>query len=137
MTLPDPWRFPRPEAAQHYAGLLADAPRRPLAIFGPRQIGKTHLLTFDLSEEADARGWQVVYADLWGRSDPLAAINTALASTLRSIQTRAGRTAVTNVGALGVHIGVAAPAPLNTPADLTECKRSSSCVLAGSASASA
>ena len=26
-------------------------------------------LTLDLSEEADARGWQVVYADLWGQSD--------------------------------------------------------------------
>ena len=47
--LPDPWRFPRLDAAAHYADLLADAPRRPLAIFGPRQIGKTHFLTHDLA----------------------------------------------------------------------------------------
>lgn len=82
--LKDAWRFPRPEAAQHYADLLADAPRRPLAIFGPRQIGKTHFLTHDLQEAAQNRGWQVLYADLWGQADPLASINTALGALLRT-----------------------------------------------------
>lgn len=115
--LQDPWRFPRPEAATHYAALLADAPRRPLAIFGPRQIGKTHFLTHDLTEAAEARGWCVLYADLWGQADPLGAINTALATLLRTIQTRAGRTTVTNVGALGISVGMAAPSPLAAPAD--------------------
>lgn len=51
----DPWRFPRPDAATHYADLLADAPRRPLVVFGPRQIGKTHFLT--LAKTAKARCW--------------------------------------------------------------------------------
>jgi hypothetical protein len=115
--LQDPWRFLRPEAATHYANLLADAPRRPLAIFGPRQIGKTHFLTHDLTEAAEARGWRVLYADLWGQADPLGAINTALATLLRAIQTRAGRTPVTTVGALGVSVGMAAPSPLAAPAD--------------------
>lgn len=115
--LQDPWRFPRPEVANHYAELLADAPRRPLAISGPRQIGKTHFLTHDLTEAAESRGWRVVYADLWGQADPLGAINTALAALLRTIQTRAGRTSVTNVGALGVSVGMAVPAPLAAPSD--------------------
>jgi len=115
--LPDPWRFPRPEAATYYADLLADAPRRPLAIFGPRQIGKTHFLTYDLTEVAETRGWQVVYADLWGQADPLAAINTALAALLRVIQMRAGRTPVTSVAALGLSVGMATPAPLAAPLD--------------------
>jgi hypothetical protein len=103
--------------ATHYAELLAHAPRRPLAIFGPRQIGKTHFLTHDLTETAESRGWRVVYADLWGQADPLGAINTALAALLRTIQTRAGRTPVTNVGALGVSVGMAVPAPLAAPSD--------------------
>jgi uncharacterized protein len=115
--LPDPWRFPRPDTAAHYAGLLADAPRRPLAIFGPRQIGKTHFLTHDLAEAAEARGWSVLYADLWGQPDPLGSVNTALAAMLRSLQTRTGRTAVTSVGALGVSVGLAAPVALVAPQD--------------------
>lgn len=115
--LQDPWRFPRPEAATHYAGLLADAPRRPLAIFGPRQIGKTHFLTHDLTEAAVARDWCVVYADLWGQPDPLGAINTSLATLLRTIQTHPAHTPVTNVGALGVNVSIAAPSPLVTPTD--------------------
>lgn len=115
--IPDPWRFPRPDAATHYAGLLADAPRRPLALFGPRQIGKTHFLTHDLAEAAEARGWCLLYADLWGQADPLGAINSALAALLRAIQTRTARTAVTHVGGLGLSLGLAAPAPLATPTD--------------------
>lgn len=117
MTLPDPWRFPRPDTAAHYLGLLADAPRRPLAIFGPRQVGKTHFLTHDLAEAAEQRGWQPVYADLWGQADPLAALNTALAALLRRLGSATGRTAVTQVGAFGVNLGLAAPAPLPAAAD--------------------
>lgn len=117
MPLPDPWRFPRLTTALHYASLLEDAPRRPLAIFGPRQVGKTHFLTHDLREAAEAKGWEPIYADLWGETDPLAAINTALAAILRRITSQTGRTPVTNVGALGVTLGLAAPAAMATPSD--------------------
>ncbi len=117
MQVPDPWRFKRPEAAKHYADLLADAPRRPLALFGPRQIGKTHFLTHDLHAEAEARGWDPIYADLWGQADPLGAINTALGTALRALQTRTGRTPVTSVGVLGVNVGISAPVPVALPAD--------------------
>ncbi len=117
MTLPDPWRFERHQEARHYAALLADAPGRPLALFGPRQIGKTHFLMHDLLEEARNRGWGVLYADLWGQPDPLGAINTALSTTLRSIQTSNLRTPVTSVGALGVSVGLAAPPALALPTE--------------------
>jgi len=117
MTLPDPWRHPRPDPAAHYIGLLADAPRRPLAIFGPRQVGKTHFLTHDLHEAAQSRGWEPVYVDLWGQSDPLGAVSTAVATVLRRLALATGRTAVTSVGALGVNVGLAAPAPLAATTD--------------------
>jgi uncharacterized protein len=117
MALDDPWHYARPEQAAHYTGLLADAPRRPLALFGPRQIGKTHFLVHDLREAAEARHWEPVYADLWGAPDPLTAINTALATTLRRVATQTGRTPVTSVSGLGLSVGMAAPAPLARPDD--------------------
>lgn len=117
MSLPDPWRHPRPIPASHYASLLADAPRRPLAIFGPRQVGKTHFLTHDLQEAAQAKGWEPVYADLWGQADPLGAINAAVAAVLRRLTSATGRTAITSVSALGISVGMAAPAPLAAGAD--------------------
>ncbi len=64
MSLPHPWRHPRPETAAHHVRLLAGAPRRPLAIFAPRQVGKTHFLTHDLHATAQARGWEPMYVAL-------------------------------------------------------------------------
>jgi len=114
MSLPDPWRFCRTAEAAHYAHTLADAPRRPLAIFGRRDIGKTHFLTHDLTEEAIRRGWCVVYADLWGQPDPLRAINTALASALSAVQTRNEIPPETPAGAPSdAHIAPPTPLPAN------------------------
>jgi hypothetical protein len=59
----------------------------------------------------------VLYADLWGQPDPLGSVNTALAAMLRVLQTRTSRTAVTSVGALGVSVGLVAPAPLVSSQD--------------------
>ncbi|AKJ28688.1 hypothetical protein [Caldimonas brevitalea] len=114
---PDPWRHPRPALATHYLDLLADAPRRPLAVFGPRQIGKTYFLTHDLTEAAAQRGLRPLYVDLWSQSDPLGAINTALAALLRGLAAEPSRTAVTKVGALGVSVGIAPLQPLPPNAD--------------------
>lgn len=119
MSLPDPWRHPRPSPAAHYASLLADAPRRPLAVFGPRQVGKTHFLTHDMLESAQARGWEPVYADLWGQSDPLSAVNAAVSAVLRRITSATGLPGVTSVSALGFRVGMTAPTPLAAGADPT------------------
>ncbi|MCW7537050.1 hypothetical protein OOT46_04190 [Aquabacterium sp. A7-Y] len=113
----DSWRYPRPQLAAHYLGLLADAPRRPLAVFGPRQTGKTYFLTHDLTEAATDSGLRPVYVDLWSQPDPLGAINTALASALRALNSQVQRTAVTRVGAFGLSVGLAAPPALPEGSD--------------------
>ena len=117
MNLPDPWRYPRQDTASHFASLLADAPRRPLAVFGPRQVGKTHFLTHDLGAEGAARGWEPLYVDLWGQADPLGATNTVLATALRRLALTTGRQNITALGAFGASVGLTAPAPLETLAD--------------------
>lgn len=110
MQLADPWHFARNETAEHYVRLLADAPRRPLAIFGPRQVGKTHFLTHDLAPAAALRGWEPVYIDLWGQPDPLGAACSALETVLRRLALAAGQ-----VGQVG-QVGAAASAgPAPTP----------------------
>ncbi|MDH3209750.1 MAG: hypothetical protein OEL91_05140, partial [Burkholderiaceae bacterium] len=111
------WRFPRADLARHYLGMLTDAPRRPLAVFGPRQTGKTYFLTHDLQEHAGSEGLRPVYVDLLGEADPLGAVNTVLASVLRELSTRRGQTAVTAVGALGVSVGMVPPQALTPSSD--------------------
>ncbi|WKB53552.1 AAA family ATPase [Eleftheria terrae] len=113
----DSWRYPRPQLAAHYLGLLADAPRRPLAVFGPRQIGKTYFLTHDLTEAAEQQDLRPLYVDLWSQPDPLGAINTALATALRELTSKLQRTPVTRVGAFGLSVGLAAPPALPAGSD--------------------
>jgi len=114
-SVDDPWRFRRDALGQHYLSLLLDAPRRPLALFGPRQVGKTFLLTHDLTEAASAAGLRPIYVDLWAQAAPLDAINTALAGALRAVTTARRRTPVTQVGAMGASLGLAAPQALQRP----------------------
>lgn len=103
-NLASPWQFPRQKEAVHYADLLADAPARALALFAPRQTGKTHFLTHDLTDEVVKRGWHAIYIDLWGASSPLGAIHGAIAlaynNTLRSTLNRQ----VSKVGAAGLSL---------------------------------
>ncbi len=113
-NLTSPWQFPRPKEAAHYADLLADAPARALALFAPRQTGKTHFLTHDLSDEVVKRGWHAIYIDLWGASNPLGAIHGAIAlaynNTLRSTLNRQ----VSKVGAAGLSLELAQAKPLES-----------------------
>ncbi|MDR2188498.1 MAG: hypothetical protein LBE62_10685 [Azonexus sp.] len=82
----------RPELARGYLGLLAAEPGRPLALFAPRRVGKTHFLDHDLSPAAKQAGMLPVYADLWlHRADPLAAINHALEEALDDAMIPDGR----------------------------------------------
>ncbi len=113
----DPWRFPRQELADHFVQLLLDAPRRPLAVFGPRQTGKTYFINHDLAAVATAEGMRPIYVDLWTQPDPQGTINTAFAMVLRTVLSEARRTAVTGVGAMGVNVGLAAPAALSPASD--------------------
>lgn len=67
----DPWHFPRPDLASHYLEALLAAPRRPISIFGPRQTGKTTLLTTDLAHAAEQQGLVPIYVDLWAQPQPI------------------------------------------------------------------
>ena len=113
----------RPELAASYLGLLASQPGRPLALFGPRRLGKTWFLDQDLTPAARERGWLPVYADLWlQRGAPLAAINHALEEALddASVPAQAAgklaKTPVTKLSALGVSVDLgAAPSRRKLP----------------------
>jgi hypothetical protein len=109
-----PWQFSRHKEAVHYADLLADAPARALALFAPRQTGKTHFLTHDLSDEAVSRNWHPIYIDLWGATYPLGAIHGAIAlaynNTLRSTLNRQ----VSKLGAAGLSLELVQGKPLES-----------------------
>ena len=113
----------RPELAASYLGLLASQPGRPLALFGPRRLGKTWFLDQDLTPAARERGWLPVYADLWlQRGAPLAAINHALEEALDDASAPAqaagklAKTPVTKLSALGVSVDLgAAPSRRKLP----------------------
>lgn len=101
----------RPELAASYIGLLAAQPGRPLAMFAPRRVGKTHFLDHDLAPAAAKAGLLPVYADLWiQKAHPLEAINHALEEALddltvpKSKLARIGRTPIRKLGLIGASV---------------------------------
>ena len=125
MTTFDDITVRRAELAKLYLIALKAQPGRPLALFAPRRVGKTHFLTSDLAPVAKTAGMLPVYADLWlSRNDPLAAVNHALEETLDDAlvpKTSAGKTAKTPVKKVvvfgsGVDLGDA-PARRGLPLD--------------------
>jgi predicted AAA+ superfamily ATPase len=54
----------RPELARSYLSVLNAQPGRPLALFAPRRVGKTHFLDHDLAPAAREAAMFPVYADL-------------------------------------------------------------------------
>ena len=95
----------RPALARSYLSLLAAQPGRPLALFAPRRVGKTHFLDHDMAPEAAKAGMLPVYADLWlHKTAPLDAINHALEEALDDVSvpaSRIGKAAKTEVKKLG------------------------------------
>ena len=114
----------RPALAKSYLALIDAQPGRPLAMFAPRRVGKTHFLDHDLAPAARRAKWLPVYADLWlQKSAPLEAINHALEEALDDVTVPAGglgrlaKTAVKKVGALGASLDLGdAPARRPLPA---------------------
>lgn len=98
----------RAELADAYLAALKAQPGRPIALFAPRRVGKTHFLDGDLTPAATKAGMLPVYADLWlNRKAPLAAINHALeeafddATVPNSAAGKAAKTTIKKVGILG------------------------------------
>jgi len=114
----------RPALAKSYLALIDAQPGRPLAMFAPRRVGKTHFLDHDLAPAARRAKWLPVYADLWlQKSAPLEAINHALEEALDDVTVPAGglgklaKTTVKKVGALGASLDLGdAPARRPLPA---------------------
>ncbi|MFN0315930.1 MAG: AAA family ATPase [Burkholderiales bacterium] len=113
----DPWHFARPQLARSYLEALLAAPRRPISIFGPRQTGKTTLLTTDLAGAAEQEGLVPIYVDLWAQRQPIMAVGTRLANHVLDISRRPSRTIVTAVEAFGVSASFAPPARAGTQPD--------------------
>jgi len=124
MTTFDDIEERRPALARSYLELIKAQPGRPLAMFAPRRVGKTHFLDHDLAPAARQLKWLPVYADLWlQKSAPLEAINHALEEALDDVtvpRTKAGqlaKTAVKKIGALGASVDLGdAPARRPLPA---------------------
>ena len=98
----------RPDLAENYLTLLRSQPGRPIALFAPRRVGKTHFLDHDLTPAAKKAGLLPVYADVWlHRSAPLMAINHALEEALDDIDVpkstvgKIAKTPIRKVGGLG------------------------------------
>ena len=114
----------RPELANSYLALLDAQPGRPLAMFAPRRIGKTHFLDHDLAPAALKHHVLPVYADLWNhKANPLEAINHALEEALDDINVpksrvgRLGKTPVKKIGLIGASVDLGdAPARRALPA---------------------
>ena len=117
--------FRRTELANSYLVALRAQPGRPLALFAPRRVGKTHFLTGDLTPVAETAGMLPVYADLWlSRNDPLAAINHALEEALddalvpKSAAGKAAKTPIKKVAVLGTGVDLGdTPSRRNLPID--------------------
>ncbi|CAN5324320.1 ATP-binding protein [soil metagenome] len=113
----------RPELAVSYLQLLAAQPGRPIALFAPRRVGKTHFLDRDLSPAAVIAGLLPVYADIWlHRASPLDAINHALEEALDDIKVpgsasgKIARTPVKGISALSASLSFGdEPARRNLP----------------------
>lgn len=109
--------YPRQTLAQAYLGMLLDRPQTALSLFGPRQIGKTTLITGDLSALAAAQGIRPVYVDLMAASDKLEAINGALRELLYTLKIRRSQERVRGVKGLGLGIDFDAAPAAPTSAD--------------------
>jgi AAA+ ATPase superfamily predicted ATPase len=78
------WRFNRPKLALQLAD-RAKAKER-IALFGPRQTGKTSLLREEVMPLLEKQGAYAIYVECWAdKLDPLASINYALQKALDNL----------------------------------------------------
>lgn len=78
------WYFKRPKLVTGLVERLLEQER--IALFGPRQTGKTSLLREELMPLAASRGALPVYIECWAdKTDPLGSINYALQKALEDL----------------------------------------------------
>ncbi len=93
-----------------------------IAMFGPRQTGKTTLLRDEVIPYVQSRGAIAVYIDCWmDMDDPLQGINYALQKALEGLSVqprgmkRTGSTPVKRLGVMGASIDLGDPPKRQTP----------------------
>src|ERR1700712_6064200 len=103
------WHYARTPLATTLGDRLLAHER--IAMFGPRQTGKTTLLRDELIPYVQARGAVAVYIDCWmDMDDPLQGINYALQKALDGLSVkprgarRTGSTPVKRLGVMGASI---------------------------------
>lgn len=98
------WHYNRPQLAEKLV-TRGQALER-IALFGPRQTGKTSLLREEIMPLAEQKGMLAIYIECWAdRADPLGSINYALQKALDRLAVPAagiGRTLKTKVKKIGI-----------------------------------
>ncbi len=115
------WHYDRKKLATALGNRLIAHER--IAMFGPRQTGKTTLLRDEVIPYVQSRGCVAVYIDCWmDMDDPLQGINYALQKALDGLAVkpkgvkRTGSTAVKKLGLMGASIDLGEPAKRQLPA---------------------
>ncbi|MEO5687781.1 MAG: hypothetical protein ABIR54_10480 [Burkholderiaceae bacterium] len=115
------WHYDRKKLATALGNRLIAHER--IAMFGPRQTGKTTLLRDEVIPYVQSRGCVAVYIDCWmDMDDPLQGINYALQKALDGLAVkpkgvkRTGSTAVKKLGMMGASIDLGEPAKRQLPA---------------------
>ena len=115
------WHYHRKKLATALGDRLIAHER--IAMFGPRQTGKTTLLRDEVIPYVQSRGCVAVYIDCWmDMDDPLQGINYALQKALDGLVVkpkgvkRTGSTAVKKLGLMGASIDLGEPARRQLPA---------------------
>jgi hypothetical protein len=114
------WHYDRKKLATALGNRLIAHER--IAMFGPRQTGKTTLLRDEVIPYVQSRGCVAVYIDCWmDMDDPLQGINYALQKALDGLAVkprgvkRTGSTAVKKLGLMGASIDLGEPAKRQLP----------------------
>lgn len=115
------WHFNRPLLVQKLVQRLHQHER--IAMFGPRQTGKTTLLREEVMPACAAAGLLPVYIECWAdKANPLLSINYALRKALEALTlspgkrgVRLAKTPVKKMGAVGLSLELGALAERNIP----------------------
>jgi uncharacterized protein len=115
------WHFNRPKLAQQFAKRLIQHER--VAMFGPRQTGKTTLLREEILPALKAAGVLPIYIECWAdKANPLQSINYALKKALEALTLSPGKrgqrlakTPIRKIGAVGLSIEVGEVAERKIP----------------------
>ena len=114
------WHYDRTKLATALGDRLIRHER--IAMFGPRQTGKTTLLRDEVIPYVQSRGCLAVYIDCWmDMDDPLQGINYALQKALDGLSVkprgvrRTGSTAVKKLGLMGASIDLGDAPRRQTP----------------------